>query len=284
MRLRVKTGKQGLNAIIIDKHVVVEKNDKSFGIYDADSTNTGITNLDFDETPFLEAFKKWEIEKLNKIAEKVAEKERLIRESKEKEEKRITELKEQISNCNSPSELADAFGLSQIETASHWSDLYEGRSKNAMLISSREEFEIIELAKEIHDWEGEFGEAKRRDGEHHSTFMEVWNGMNGYQKCLKDHFNTDKYFYRSKETDENIFLDQIKDCDNIEDIKGIISTYEELEDGYYDCNGNLEISDEDLNYDELTGYSEDVYTYSFAYQFEYWSEWNQKELEDVDEK
>lgn len=285
--MKVLTGKQYLKAFIIESNIVVETPNKTFGIYDKDSTNTFIPTIEkctqelvnkinFDEIPFIEAFEKWKLKREQ-------EKERIIKETKEKEEKRIAELEERIKECNSPAELSEMFGLTQFEIASHWSDLYEGRSTNGFMVTSKEDNEIVELAASIHDWDGEFGEARRRDGENHRTFNSVCDGLEDYQKCLKDHFNGNDYFYRSKETEEEFYLEQIKEAEDIEDIKKIIGEYEELEDGYYDCNGNLEISDESLNNDELTGYCEDVYCYSFAFKFDFWNKWNKNEIEELEE-
>lgn len=270
---KVLTNKQGLQSLIInDLNIVVKKTNGEFGIYDSSSTKTTIPTseqLDFDELPFIEAFNKWEIAKVTKEFQEKQEQEKKIEQTRLNEEKRILDLKERISKCETPRELSDEFGLSIIETASHWSDLYKGHSKYAVQISNREEFEIMEMAQSIYNIDGSFGESKKRAGEHHHTFDKVYNGMDGYQKYLKTHFSGNNYFYKSQENCEDFYMEQIKEASDIEEVKKIISNFDELEGGYYDCNGNLEITDEELNDDDLSGYSQDVYHFSFSFQFDY---------------
>lgn len=260
------TAKKGYNCLILNNYAIVLSSDGNYRVFDAYSTNTnGVAN--FDEQPFINAFNDWQkANEVKKIAELKALEE-LKEQNRIKEENRISILKNRIEVCGSPVELATEFNLSLIETAGHWSDLYEGRSSYAVLITDQSEYEIIEMAIQIHGIEGEYGESRNKAGEHHSTFNYQYS-LDEYQNNLKKHFNGDKYFYRSQSEDENIYLDKIKDAENIEDIKEIISEYDELESGYYDCNGNLEITEEALNDLNLTGYSEDVYTYTFCYRFD----------------
>jgi len=206
--------------------------------------------------------------------------ERLAREKQEaidKENNRIAELRARIEECSCPEELCDNFNLTMVETAGHWSDLYEGRSGKAILISNREEFEIVDFAVSIHGAEGEYGEARRRDGEHHSTLSTGFRDLEDYQKALRRHFEGDKFFYRSQETDAEFYMEQIKNADDMEEIESLVDKYKELEAGYYDCNGNLEMSEDDLNDPDRSGYRYDVYSYSFCFALENKREWKREE-------
>jgi hypothetical protein len=192
------------------------------------------------------------------------------------EKQRIVDLRLRIGKCETPREFADEFNLHIIETGNHWSDLYEGRSHYGINILNSKEFEIIELAIEIHNIDGNYGESKRRDGENYSTFYNKYDGLEDYQNNLKSYFNGDNYFYKSQETDEEFYIEQIKECTTIDDVKSLIEKFDEIESGYYDGNGNIEISDKDLNDGDLTGYRSDIYTFQFCYRFDFNKYFNSK--------
>jgi hypothetical protein len=294
---KVLTAKKLLSCVIIDKNntgvtwAVIQRTDGTFGFHDHTNfisreeiekdpapyyggmlRHEFLNKFDFDEKPFIDAFEKFLLDK-----EKAkTEREKAAREA---EEKRIQELKAEIKECQTPKELADRFKLSVVELASHWSDLYEGRSTIGILISDAKENEILELAKDIHDIDGCFGEARRRDGEHHSTFSEVYD-LASYQEGCKKHFNGNNYFYKSQESEKEFYLEQVKECEDIEEVQALIKSYEELEAGYYDCNGNLEIEEEKLESADFTGYYEDVYSYSFCFKFWQGNKWKEEEDEE----
>lgn len=294
---KVLTAKKLLPCLIIDRDntgvtwAVIQRTDGTFGFHDHTnfigrediekdpapyyagiSRQDFLKNFDFDEKPFIDAFEKF-------LREKEAARIEKQRSARETEEKRISDLKEEIAACENPRDLADRFKLSVVELASHWSDLYEGRSTIGILISDAKENEILELAKEIHGIDGCFGEARRRDGEHHSTFSETYD-LASYQEGCKKHFNGDNYFYKSQESEKEFYLEQIKQCEDIEEVQALIKDYEELEAGYYDCNGNLEISEKQLNNPDFTGYSEDVYSYSFCFKFWQGNNWKEEDEEE----
>lgn len=190
----------------------------------------------------------------------------------------IEDLREGIRHCETPHELAQVFGLDVVELANHWSELHSGRSRHGILISDREDYEVVRLAVEIHGGDGEFGQARRRDGEHHSTFNAVWGGLEEYQKEVYDYFsNSSDYFYKSQEGEEEYILERIRAADNIEAIQDIINEYEELEEGYYDCNGTLIMPSETLDDPDFTGYGQDVYSYSFCYDIGRKYSWKESE-------
>lgn len=174
--------------------------------------------------------------------------------------------------------------MSTVEIASLWSDLYEGRSYYGILICDRKEFEIIELARDIHNIDGEYGEARHRAGEHHNTFSGgIYDGhgkaLEEYQDRLKRHFNGDHFFYKSQETEQEFILEEIEKAAadrDMDKVKALMQSFDEIETGYYDCNGNLEILETDLNHPDRTGYSYDVYSYNLCYRF-----WHKHSFQEV---
>ena len=259
------TAKKGLPCIKFigynDLHIgYVIKKDEEFIFHEHTHTVEAFANHEgeSDYVDFLLSFQ----------SKKQAALEQAKKQAEERELERITGIEVQIKMCADIDDFLIMFGLKKIDTANHWSDLYEGRSKTAILISNRREFEIVEILQRIHNVSGEFGEAKRRDGEQHSVFYKIYGGLEGYQDSCKKHFYGDKYFYKSKNDEQEFYLERIKEADSIDDVREILKSFDDIEDGTYDCNGNLIISDETLNDSDFTGYYEDVYRYSFAFEFE----------------
>lgn len=289
---KVLTGKKLLPCLIHDGWYTILKDDGTFVVYD--TTNTIDPNVEsryahlkdrvnFDEIPFLaalEQFKKKREEERIKREEKIKADEEQARLT---EIERVSSLTERIRGCETPVELAETFGLKIVELAGHWSDLYEGRSRYGILMSDRADFEIVSIAVDVHDGDGEYGEAKNRAGEHHWTFGGNYYDLKEYQEALARHFNSDRYFFHSQECDAEFYLDRIKEAEDIDDVKKIIRKYDELEEGYYDNSGGLRISQSDLDDPDLTGYSEDVYTYRFCYDVGRKYSWSEPH-ENVDEE
>jgi hypothetical protein len=289
--LKALTFKKRLPLVIITNaqgitDYVIKREDGSFSVHDwTNYIKPGQLSedqqhlFDFDENPFVEFLKEFKQKQADKL-------ELAKKQAKEAEEKRIEDLKARIENCETPVELSKEFGINLIDTASHWSDLYEGRSSYGFLISNREDYEIMELAIEIHSPYGSFGEACKRNGAQHHTFSEIWGGLKGYQENIKSHFSGDKYFYKSQESDQEFYFEEIADAaanKDMEKVQALINSYNEIEAGYYDCNGNLEISDKDLDSADFTGYSEDVYSYSFCYNINQKYSWKEEVEEEIEE-
>lgn len=296
---KVLTAKKHLPCLIIDPKgtgvtwAVIRRSDGTFGIHD--STNyidpinppkgyhaNHFDNLksmvDFDEQPFIDAFNNYQQEKETARIKKQYE-------AIEAEEKRVSELKARIERCETPIELVQEFRLTWVETAGHWSDLYEERSGHAILIGNREEKEIVDMAIDIHGAEGEWGESRNRAGEHHNTFSSFYcPELNDYQEALQRHFSGDHYFYKSQEDDSDFYLNTVikdimededkSDFEKLEAIKESITNWEEIEAGYYDCNGNLEMSEKDLKDADITGYTDDVYTFNYAFRLDHNYSWS----------
>lgn len=279
----ITTAKKGNQAVIIGDFTIVKHSNGTFSVHQDGGANG--KPADFDSAPFLEAFESFKKEKEEKRL-------RQIQEAEAREAVRIQELKEQILKCENPVELADEFSayLTAVEIASHWSDLHEGRSVRGLLISDQAGFEIMEMAIAIHGIEGEFGEANNRAGEHHHTFSSMYGGLNDYQQAVKRHFNGNNFFYRSPETEADSFLEKIEDVqdsdlepiEKINDIKGLINALEGIVPGYYSGTGNLEISDDSLNDPNFSGYTYDVYNYSFAFRFDSY-DFKKEKIEDTEE-
>jgi len=263
------------------KHCVVATDEKSgmreyivingegeFNVYDSTNTVFIESKVDFDVQPFIDFYDQYKVKRAEEAANRI-EAARLM------EENRIIELRKKIESCATPVEFGKEFGMKIIETASHWSDLYEGRSGYAIAISNREDFEAVQMAIEIYGAEGEFAESRERAGENHCTISTGYIDLEDYQKALKRHFNGDKYFFRSKETEQEFMLERVKEAEDMDEVKAIVKEYDELEAGYYDCNGNLEMSEDDLNDPDRTGYSYDVYTYQFCFALKFKYEWQE---------
>lgn len=274
MKTQKITTKKGYTAVIINDDTTIVNKENEYFVYP--NVANGIVSEDQSGIqPFIDFYEKGINDK--KIeAEKIAEEKRLY------EEERIKEIEKRIETCETPVELANEFGLTIVETASHWSDLYEGRSGYAIKIGSLEECEIVEMAVKKLNIDGEFGELKNRAGEHHNTFSSVYD-LKDYQEGIKRYFYGDKFFVKTKESEEDFILEQIKESDDLDEIRSIITNYDEMEEGVYDCNGNLEITTEDLESPELLGYSYDVYTYCFGFQFEHKYSFQEEESDDSDE-
>lgn len=279
----ITTAKKGNQAVIIDDFTIVKHSDGTFSVHQDGGANG--KPADFDSAPFLEAFEVFKKEREIKRLRQIQDAEIL-------EASRIQDLKERILKCENPVELAQEFSsyLTAVEIAKHWSDLPEGRSVRGLLISDQAGFEIMKMAITIHDIDGEFGETTNRQGEHHNTFSRMYGGLSDYQQAVKRHFNGDNFFYKSPKTEADSFLEKIEDVqesdrepiDKINDIKGLIVALEGIVPGYYDCNGNLEMSDDSLNDPNLSGYGYDVYSYSFAFRFDGY-DFKKESVEDTEE-
>jgi len=160
-------------------------------------------------------------------------------------------------------EFINEFDFASTETAKHWSDLYEGKSSFAIIVSSDEELELLKRAISLNGWAGEWGELRKRDGEHHSTFDSYYD-INDYRSSVEQRFDA-KFDYIDKETEEGSFLEQIKEADDLDEVRAILTEFDELEEGYYD--DELLIRD-NSNFDDFWGYSYDVYTYSFGFKLD----------------
>jgi len=257
---KIKTKKGYIAVRIEDENAsIVLVNDK-YNVY-LSPTSGNICEDQNGQEPFIEAYidfkDKKEADRLAKIeAVRIAE------------EKRISDIKECALTCTDPYELTEKFRFDFIETARHWSDLYEERSGLAIIINSRRAFENFEVIKSTLNIQGEYVELCHRDGEHHSTSNHVYD-LDTYQNNLRTHFNGDNYFYKSKDSEKELYLEKIKECEDIESIEKLLNEYNDIEAGYYDCNGNLEILEEKLEDDNITGYIDDVYSYSFGFKFNF---------------
>jgi hypothetical protein len=265
--------KKGYTAVIIeDEFTSIVLVNGNYNIYLNSPTYGKPCEDQSGQEPFIKAYEDFKNKKESERLEK-------IEIARIAEEKRIQEIKDTALQCESPSELIDSFNLTIVETASHWSDLYEGRSGYAIKINSRQEFEDFEIIKNILNINGEYVELRNRAGEHHCTSNSQYD-LDSYQKALKNHFNGDHFFFSSKETEHDLYLEKIKEADDIEEIESILKDYNKIETGYYDCNGNLEMLEEDLESDNITGYRYDVYSYFFGFEFTNKNSFNQNEKDE----
>lgn len=267
------TARKSLPALIVsfeDGNSYAVFRDKKGEYHVTSPTSARLADHDFPEAPFLEYLD-------SVLADRQEEARVKQEEAQAAERQRLENLKSVIRDCPTPHHLADVFDIDIVETGEHWSDLLEGRSRAAFLIASSEDKEIIDLAIELHRAEGEWGEACRRDGAHHSTFTAApYDDLSDYQAHMKDYYMGTDFIYRSPEDDAGIFAEKIRDIldgdgsdgGKMEDIAAIMQDRADLVPGYYNCNGNLAIADADLEDPELTGYHEDVYTYNYAYRID----------------
>ena len=254
--LRTKGGHTG--AIINDQFSVVQNLSKEpeFTVYENKASGTTIA-----ETPelikiFTDAF-------LNRFQKKAEREEAQRLEAEENERKRIKEIENSVKG-KTPQEVADFYDFSCVETAGHCDDLYTGISSFAILINSHEDYEIMQIAKNINDWAGEFGETKHRAGEHHHNFLGVYD-LDDYQNNVERHFD-EKFIFRSKELDSDFYLDRVREAEDMEEVLEIVEKYKNLEDGYYSEGWDTPIF-EGSDFSNCFGYGYDVYGYNFAYNF-----------------
>jgi len=252
----IKTKGNHLAAIINEKFSVVKNEGRTppYNMYPNISKGSDIEQTAELISEFTAAF--------NLIQEGIEATNEKIRLAKAEAEKlRIQNIKESVKGMT-PQEFADSFDISVRETAKHWSDLHEGRSSFAFIIASDETLELVQIAEKVNNWGGEFGELKHRDGEHHSNFSNVYD-IEDYRKNCESYFS-EKYFAKSKEIEEDGFLERIKDADSIEEIRDLMKEYDEIEEGYYSAGGSLVY--EGFDFSDFWGYGYDVYAYDFGYK------------------
>lgn len=244
-------------AIINDTLSVVKRADKIpvYSLYQ--NIAKGVT---VESTPKLVAEFTDAYYRINQEAKEASE--RIAREKRETKERELQKFKDTVKGMT-PSDFADFMKLDRHETAGHWSDLHEGRSSYAVSFSDREEYEAFLIAQDVNGWEGEFGELKHRAGEHHRQFSSVWD-LEAYQRGVENYFD-EKFFYKDKETEEEFFLERIKEAEDMEEVLELTKEYQSIEAGYYDNSNELILKGND--FDEMFGYSYDVYNFRFGFNF-----------------
>lgn len=252
--IRFLITKKGYISAVINDTFTVVKNENKYTLYrniagglEIESTSELITEFSKQFSILLENEQKT--------------KEQIQAEKQEAERERIAEMEEMISGLT-PNEFADIFKITRVETAWHWSDLYEGRSTFSLLISSNEEFELLEMAIRLNGWGGEFGELKNRAGEHHSTFSAFYDLEDYRKRC--DAYLNEQFFYRDQETEEESTLQTINEAETIEAAREALNYYDNLQAGYYCNSGTFICSPVGHNF---WGYCYDVYSYSFGFKF-----------------
>lgn len=284
---KLLTAKKLLPCVHTEGWFVIKKDDGTFTFHDTTNTIDPLNGerykhlvdrVQFDEEPYLEAFEKFKVHVEKVRVETLRQQQEAEELARQKKKERLQKLEEDILECETPSELADKFSFKMVETAGHWSDLYEGRSSYAVLLEDRQDYEVMEMAVELLGIEGEFGECKNRAGEHHHTFSRCYS-LEDYQEGCIRHFQGDHYFYKGQdESEEEYVLERIKDSANsLDDVREILKDYDELETGYYDCNGRLMMLEETLDDPDFSGYGEDVYSYQFGFRFQFKYKFNSKE-------
>lgn len=197
------------------------------------------------------------------------------------ERERIDSIKESVTGLT-PQDFEREFGIEAVETASHWSDLYEGRSSLAFIISSDKELELLETAISVNNWEGEFGELCNRDGEHHHTFNSVYS-LADYRKNCQNYFG-EKYFAKDKENEHDYYMERVQNAESLDDVRTLLAEFDSIEEGYYCCGGSL--VKEGFDFDDFWGYYYDVYSYSFGYKLpskDFYYNGFEEEIEETEE-
>ena len=183
---------------------------------------------------------------------------------KRKQERQIIEEEQEKDYMlgTTPQDFANDYDLIVVETASHWNDLYSGRSSFAILINSHEDYRLVQKIAELNNWEGEFGETKNRAGEHHRTFSRYYD-LEDYQKKVERYFD-ENFNYRSQDSEAEWFLERIKEAEDMDEAIELTDKFKNLEEGYYiDGWDSPEFVGSDFS--NCFGYNYDVYGYNFAY-------------------
>ena len=126
-----------LVAIINDEFSVVKNLDKEPAYCMYHNVSNGV---DIEATPELIEEFTTQFQTIEKRNEEEREEKRQA--ALEAERQRIKDLEDFIKGMT-PQDFGEAFNLKTVETASHWSDLYEGRSSFALVISSYEELKKL---------------------------------------------------------------------------------------------------------------------------------------------
>lgn len=185
------------------------------------------------------------------------------RKQDEQERQRIKEEQEtDYMLGTTPQDFANDYDLTVVETASHWNDLYTGRSSFAILINSHEDYRLVQKIAELNNWEGGFGETKHRAGEHHRTFSRYYD-LEDYQKKVERYFD-ENFIYRSQDSEADWFLERIKEAEDMDEVIELTDKFKNLEEGYY-LDGWDSPEFEGSDFSNCFGYSYDVYGYDFAY-------------------
>lgn len=249
--------KGGHTAAIINNHFTVVKNTKKepvFTVYKNIAKGIGIESTPEMIEEFTKAFTMTQEEKTRAIEEQK-------RKEEEDEKKRISALYEMVTGLT-PQDFAEKFNLDITETARHWSDLHEGKSSFSIIISNAKEYELTQIAESVNNWGGEWGELEKREGAHHSTFSQCYD-LNDWHEMLSNHF-AEKFFFKSRETEEEAYIEMIKDSDSMDEISDLVDEFNNIEEGYYSTGGNLVFSGDDFS--DTFSYNYDVYRYKFGYK------------------
>lgn len=222
--------KGGHTAAIVNGQFTVVKNEEKVPIYNVYQNIGGGQPIEPTEeliNEFSTAFLEFQEEK-----EKAIELKR--QQAIEAENQRIRDIKESVSGMT-PNDFCICYSIDTAETAKHWSDLYENRSSFALIINNKEDLELVEIAASINNWGGEFGELRNRDGEHHYTFDSFYD-IADYRKRCENYFS-EQFNAKDKGSEDEFYLERIKEAESIDDIRGLLKEFDDIEDGYY-CNGD----------------------------------------------
>lgn len=248
-------GNYGANIIIDDvtKCQIVKKSDGSFKIYGQPSTSNLLDASEENEPIKRELVNAY----LNIVEEDRLRKE----EEKQREEAFYQRILDNIESERDLDYLSEVFDLRRVSVCSHWNDLYSGKTRTGLIISSKEDYDFIKRIINDKGFDIEEGELKHRAGEHHCTFSN-FSDIEDYRKRIESHFS-EKYNFITKETEEEFLLEKIKESDDIDDIRKMLNDFDNIQDGYY-C-GESFVHGTDFS--DTWGYSYDVYTYYYAIVF-----------------
>lgn len=252
------TCKKGLPVVKINQAFVVQKSNGKYGVYPSCNMQESGS---FDEAPFIQAYEEW---KIKREEERIA----VIQAEKEAHERWV----EWVSNSIDPDDLGERLQMKTVETATHWSELYNGKSGKALLIESQAQLDNLKLAIGLLNIKGEFGEAKHRAGQHYHEFTAdaSWDNIESYRSDVKSYL-LDKGFWKDRDTEQDLYLEKLQEAINENDIDAvdeIMEEYKDIKPGIYDDRATLIISEDDLNSHDFCGYDYDVYTYSLAFKFD----------------
>ena len=246
--------KSGYTSAIINNQFSVVKKESGYNVYQNISRGTFL-----ESTPELIQEFTAQFTMFHEAKEKAREDAR--KEAARIEQERIAKIESEVSGM-SPQDFGDYTGIKSIETASHWSDLYEGRSSFAFIIDNDEDLELLEIAERVNNWGGEFGELSNRAGEHHYKFNSVYD-LNTFRKDCERYFD-DKYIQKSKEIEHDYFLERVKEAESMDDVQTIMDEYNGIEEGYYSEGASLVM--EGFDFSSFWGYGYDVHSYYFGYR------------------
>jgi len=165
-----------------------------------------------------------------------------------KEEKRIIELTDEVSKYPEIKDLCNHFGM---ELTGHGVKVQNSKQAEILTIWGGDRFCFIV------------------DNQSEKQIMSSGKDFEYYQDLMEQHLTNNgdlDWFERDAEVESGRILEELKEENTFQGLKDRIKDFENKIEGYYDGDGNLVISSEQLDFQIFTGYTFNGITYQIYYQ------------------